>query len=107
MDLWTTADRLSAWLDLHNGRALHEQTCRILKVAEEAGEAASAWIGVVGQNPRKGVSHTIADVEHELMDVIITAAVALFSVSSDPHRAVREALETIRERQESGGRPDQ
>jgi hypothetical protein len=51
---------------------------------EEVGEVSQAWIGVTGQNPRKGVTHTIAAVRDELCDVILTAAVALGSVSDNP-----------------------
>lgn len=37
-----------------------------------------------GQNPRKGVTHTTTDVADELCDVIVTAAVALASLTDDP-----------------------
>lgn len=56
---------------------------RVLKISEEAGEAASALIGMVGQNPRKGVTHSRADVAGELCDVVLTAIVALASVEPD------------------------
>src|SRR5687768_9559521 len=46
-----------AWLDDANGRDQANVTFRILKVVEEAGEAAAAWIGAAGNNPRKGVTH--------------------------------------------------
>lgn len=46
---------------------------RCAKVAEEAGEVISALIGVIGENPRKGVTHTMGDVESELLDVAATA----------------------------------
>ena len=44
-----------------------------LKLTEEAGEVAGALIGMTGQNPRKGVTHSIDDVIKELLDVIVTA----------------------------------
>ena len=50
---------------------------RCAKVAEEAGEVISALIGVVGCNPRKGVTHTMGDVEAELLDVATTALCAV------------------------------
>ena len=78
------------WLDQANGSDTPELTYRILKVTEEAGEAAGAWIGVVGQNPRKGVTHTHADVAAELADVAMTALVAIESLGLD----AREALNT-------------
>lgn len=46
-----------------------------LKVQEESGELAEAMIGVMGQNPRKGFSHTTDDLLKEAIDVILTAAV--------------------------------
>lgn len=83
-DPWPTIARLVAWLDAHNGSSTLETALRILKVTEEAGEVASAWIGVVGQNPRKGVTHTAGDVADELCDVITAAMVALATVTADP-----------------------
>ena len=51
-----------AWLDGHNPVDDAEVTMRVLKVAEETGEAAQAWIGATGRNPRKGVTHSRAGV---------------------------------------------
>src|SRR5690625_6393342 len=50
---------------------------RLAKITEEAGEVVTAHIGATGQNPRKGVTHTRADVEEELLDVALTALAAL------------------------------
>jgi GNAT superfamily N-acetyltransferase/NTP pyrophosphatase (non-canonical NTP hydrolase) len=86
---WETIDRLVAWLD--RGSALPAQTktiLQILKITEEAGEVAQALIGVTGQNPRKGFSHSWTDVEKELCDVVITAMVALTRVNPDAARDV-------------------
>jgi NTP pyrophosphatase (non-canonical NTP hydrolase) len=80
-DQWSTVRNLVAWIDRENGRDPHEITMRILKISEEAGEVATAYIGMTGQNPRKGVTHSRADVEAELCDVILTAAVALASIT--------------------------
>lgn len=46
---------------------------RISKIAEEFGEAIQAYIGVTGQNPRKGPYGTNDDVLRELLDVAFTA----------------------------------
>ncbi|MFF5076806.1 hypothetical protein ACFY36_07125 [Actinoplanes sp. NPDC000266] len=75
-----------------------EMTCRILKVTEEAGEAAAAWIGLLGQNPRKGVTHTRDDVAAELADVAFTALVAIASLDVDPHQALTACTEKLRAR---------
>lgn len=71
------------WLDEHHGNGRPQQSLRILKVTEEAGEAAQAWIGFVGQNPRKGVTHTDREVADELADVALTALVAIESLGFD------------------------
>lgn len=83
-DYWPTIDGLVDWLDAQNGRPEHEITLRILKLSEEVGEVAEAWIGFLGQNPRKGVTHRRVDVADELCDVIVTASVALASIVEDP-----------------------
>jgi len=80
-DQWATIHQLVDWIDRANGRSPHEVAMRILKVTEEAGEVASAYIGMTGQNPRKGVTHSREDVADELCDVILAAAVALVSVA--------------------------
>jgi NTP pyrophosphatase (non-canonical NTP hydrolase) len=61
---------------------------QLLKIGEEAGEAARAWIGVRGQNPRKGVTHVRGDVAAELADVVMTALVAIESLGFDPEEVV-------------------
>ncbi|MFE8943623.1 MazG-like family protein [Streptomyces sp. NPDC003233] len=76
--LWPTIDEL--WSRLEATRT-HPGTegllLRVLKLSEEVGEVAEAIIGTTGQNPRKGITHTWEDVQAELCDVVITALVAL------------------------------
>lgn len=74
---------VAALKDIYGGGP-YQEALRILKVSEEAGEAAQAYFGLTGQNPRKGVTHTREDVAKELCDVIITAAVALYSFTESP-----------------------
>jgi NTP pyrophosphatase (non-canonical NTP hydrolase) len=76
------------WLDAHHGNGQYQQTLRILKVTEEAGEVAQAWIGMIGQNPRKGVTHSSREVADELADVALTALVAIESMGFDPHEVL-------------------
>ncbi|MFH8410703.1 MazG-like family protein [Streptomyces sp. NPDC018019] len=85
-DLWPTIRGFVAWLDDANGRGQEELALRILKITEEAGEVAQAYIGMTGQNPRKGVTHTREDVADELCDVAITALTALTSVVDNPEQ---------------------
>jgi NTP pyrophosphatase (non-canonical NTP hydrolase) len=86
--IWDEVRRWRRFLDDQNGTGQLELTLRIAKITEEAGEATQAWIGVLGQNPRKGVTHTVEDVAGELADVVFTAAVALASLGIDPRDAV-------------------
>jgi NTP pyrophosphatase (non-canonical NTP hydrolase) len=79
-----------AWLDAANGRGEASVTFRMLKLVEEAGEAAAAWIGHTGANPRKGVTHTVADVAGELADVALTAMIAIESLGVDHQSTLRE-----------------
>ena len=94
-DPWQTILRLTAWLDSHNGRSGDETALRLLKVTEEAGEVAQAWIGMTGQNPRKGITHTAADVADELCDVITAAMVALATITTDPRGRFDRKIEQI------------
>ncbi|MFI7386702.1 MazG-like family protein [Streptomyces sp. NPDC049813] len=98
-ELWATIDRLRAWLDENNQRPAQEALLlRMLKLSEEVGEAAQAVIGAVGQNPRKGVSHTWQDVESELCDVVVTALVALGTLTPDARGALAAHLAKLAER---------
>lgn len=79
---YTLISDLNAWLDSTNDQnpdiTFAEDTAmRVLKVTEEAGEAAAAYIGWTGQNPRKGVTHDLSDVIAELCDVALTALCAV------------------------------
>ncbi|MBI0299812.1 MazG-like family protein [Streptomyces sp. PRKS01-29] len=81
---WSHVRSIVAHLDARNGADPDEIAMRLLKVTEEAGEVAQAYIGMQGQNPRKGITHTRADVADELCDVILSAMVALHSFEDDP-----------------------
>ena len=77
---WNHVNNCVDWLNEKNGCDREEVTNRILKLTEEVGEVAQARIGMLGQNPRKGVTHTVGDVGDELCDVMLTAAVAIASI---------------------------
>lgn len=70
---------LSRWIDSANAhRDVEAQAwSRISKVSEEHGEVIAAFIGATGQNPRKGITHTLDDVTDELLDVALTALTAV------------------------------
>jgi NTP pyrophosphatase (non-canonical NTP hydrolase) len=93
--IWGAVRASRDWLDEANGADPHELTCRILKVTEEAGEAAGAWIGVLGQNPRKGVTHARDDVANELADVALTALVAIESLGLDARQVLNGCADKV------------
>jgi NTP pyrophosphatase (non-canonical NTP hydrolase) len=82
-NLFADISDITAWLDKSNPSGPHEDSMRVLKLTEEAGEAAAAYIGMVGQNPRKGVTHTQDDLLKELADVAITALCAMQHFTQD------------------------
>jgi NTP pyrophosphatase (non-canonical NTP hydrolase) len=83
-DLWAGIDGLWAWLETDQPLGGREgMLLRMLKLSEEVGEVAEAVIGATGQNPRKGVTHTWDDVQGELCDVVITALVALRTLTQE------------------------
>jgi len=79
--MWDQVGRLHAF----HGDVAAE--IRLLKLTEEVGEVAEAFIGMHGLNGRKGVCRTRDDLLDELADVIITAAVAMSGVTGDADQA--------------------
>ncbi|WP_102926933.1 MazG-like family protein [Streptomyces noursei] len=93
---WDTIAALVGWLDRESALpAEQERLLRILKLSEEAGEVAQAVIGAVGQNPRKGHSHSWEDVHAELCDVIVTAMVALRTLTPEARQVFDGHLRRI------------
>lgn len=71
---------LSEWIDAaseNRNTGLAQMWARVAKVAEESGEVIAALIGATGQNPRKGFTHSLQDVQKELLDVAVTALCAV------------------------------
>lgn len=102
---------LAEALDAHNGRGDVEMSQQVLKIVEETGEAASAWLGYTGQNPRKGITHTRAELFAELADVATAALVTIARLGGDP-RAELDAKTAIMAARyaalpvlQNGGRP--
>jgi NTP pyrophosphatase (non-canonical NTP hydrolase) len=95
-DAWETAGRLATWLDEASERPREVKLLlQVLKITEEAGEAAEALQGVLGANPRKGHSHTEEDVASELCDVVLTAMVALSALTPDAAAVFRRHLARV------------
>jgi hypothetical protein len=76
-DMFADIAAINAWIERANGQSEHEDSMRIMKIGEEYGEAVAAYIGMTGQNPRKGVTHSKADLLAELADVTVTALCAM------------------------------
>ena len=98
LDIFAVVRRVAFWLADTNGTDQGQQTLQILKVVEESGEVAGAWIGVTGQNPRKGVTHTIDQVADELADVVLSALVAVAGLDRDPEQVMQACLAKVAHR---------
>jgi NTP pyrophosphatase (non-canonical NTP hydrolase) len=98
-DAWDTIDEIVDWLDASSTFPPEtERLLRIMKITEEAGEVSQAVIGVLGQNPRKGITHSWEDVAAELSDVILTAMVALTSLNPDGRKVFDDHLARVADR---------
>ncbi|MER8036952.1 MazG-like family protein [Streptomyces hydrogenans] len=105
-ETWTTVTRLHDWLADHQTVPPGQEILlRVLKLSEEVGEAAQAVIGATGQNPRKGTSHSWEDVQAELCDVVITAMVALRTLTPDAPEVFAGHLRRVAARSLPGGEP--
>ncbi|MGW4821842.1 MazG-like family protein [Streptomyces sp. NPDC004227] len=105
-DIWSTVDDLWAWLDAHRPLDEGREAAvlpRVLKLSEEVGEVAQAVIGATGRNPRKGTTHTWDDVEAELCDVVITALVALRTLTPQTREVFTRHLERVKRRSLGAG----
>lgn len=99
--MYNEIKEIASFLNIQNGNDVGEMTAQMLKLSEEVGEASSAWIGYIGQNPRKGVTHNKTDVVNELIDVAITALVGIARLGEDPNEAMNYKLNVIMERYEA------
>jgi hypothetical protein len=68
---------ISEWIDTSvSYRGIDEEAHlvrRCAKAGEEFGEMLRALYGSLGENPRKGVTHTRAHLEKELLDIAVAA----------------------------------
>jgi NTP pyrophosphatase (non-canonical NTP hydrolase) len=93
------------WEDIQRLHEFHGEVpveMRLLKLTEEVGEAAEAFIGMRGINVRKGVCRSREDLLDELADVIITAAVAMSGITDgntdEARNHFERRLETVARR---------
>lgn len=102
-DTWQTIEQLAQLLENHSTLPREQRVLlQLLKIQEEAGEVAEAVIGAMGQNPRKGHSHTWEDVESEVCDVIVTGMVALARMNAEAPAVFARHMERIIARDLSG-----
>lgn len=104
-DAWGTIGEIVGWLDESSELPPEtEKLLRIMKLTEEAGEVTQAVIGTLGQNPRKGVTHTWDDVQAELCDVMLTAMVALATITPNARKTFDAHLARVANRSLAAGR---
>lgn len=97
---------MSVYRDVYEALAAHQGAgssrlgpqVRLMKVSEEAGEAMSAYIGVVGANRRKGFYADGGHVAAELADVVIAAMIAMHDWTDNPERFLKEHLQALKQR---------
>lgn len=95
-ETWETIARLAGRLEEHSTLPREQRILlQLLKIQEEAGEVAEAVIGAMGQNPRKGHSHTWEDVEAEICDVIVSGMVALSRMNPEAATVFARHMEGI------------
>lgn len=105
MTVSRTIANLSKWIDESPANATRDPEAltwgRLAKVQEEAGEVIAAYIGVTGQNPRKGVHGGIDDVKKELLDVAVSALTAFEHVTGNKGTCILALMwhiDTLRKR---------
>lgn len=97
--------QLIEWMDTYLDHGVSEEYkrqplaqdwARVTKVAEEAGEAVDALIGMTGQNPRKGTYGSIQDLYAELADVVLTGMYAIEHFTKNPEQTVQIVMDRAR-----------
>lgn len=85
---------------LYKLQPIGQDWARISKVGEEYGEAVNTFIGVTGQNPRKGDYSSYDELEKELLDVAATALLAVqhFDKEGETMNKLANHIAYLRER---------
>jgi len=83
-----TVQNVLVWLEATTGpNSEIRQLAQVLKVAEEAGEAAEAIINTMGLSPYKPVCD-VATVGDELADTVASSITAMYLLDLDPAKAI-------------------
>ena len=85
--------RIDKWLDdnvseEYKAQPLAQDWARVAKMTEELGEAIDAFIGLTGQNPRKGYYGTRDDLLDELADAALASILAIQHFTKDEAETV-------------------
>lgn len=91
-------DESPSYVDCHPETAMWR---RVTKVCEEAGEVVDALGGMIGENPRKGVTHSRDDLIGELLDAAVAALGAVEHLTGnegDSWGLLRDKIDRICER---------
>lgn len=104
-DLKYLIDWMDKDLDAHvpvqyEQQPLAQDWARVAKVGEEAGEVIDAFIGITGQNPRKGVYGNLNHLFDELADLSLTGLYALQHFTKDADYTIQILLERARHHQD-------
>ena len=104
--IWALVDQLRAWFDTTEDATAHTTlACRILKLTEETGEAAQALVDAAGQNPRKPKTDDLDHVVKELCDVVLTALLALSTITPDVSSIFADHVRNAAHRAAEAGAP--
>jgi NTP pyrophosphatase (non-canonical NTP hydrolase) len=71
---------------------------RLIWLAAEVGEVMDAYMGMVGTNPRKGVTHSQVDLAAELADVAMTALASITTLGLDAEFFMSQNMKKVRDR---------
>ena len=98
---------ISSWIDTSDSYVGLDPEAhlwrRTMKLVGEAGEVQDALGGMLGENPRKGVTHTQYDLIGELLDVAIAALGAVEHITGNTGDSEALLAEKIRKVVERAG----
>lgn len=80
---------------VYDGFPVRPVAGQIMYLAEQVGKVGRAYVGMIGQNPRKGVTHDRWDVVRALCDVVCTTFMVLRAFTRDPEQHFAEHLDKV------------
>lgn len=98
---WLDGDVPEWYTDAAESGELAQHWARIAKIQEEAGEVIEAFMGLTGNNPRKGKTDNYEEFLGEIADVAATGVLAIQHFTNDwneTERILWDKLISLRER---------